>query len=103
MEIIKNALLALTKNVFHFTAAPGSAAPYIVYQEDGCNDLCAGNVHAETSAVVIVDLFTKKAKDPLISQIPAALESVGASWYLNSTQFEEETGLFHFEWYAEVI
>lgn len=103
METIKQALLALTSNVFNFVSAPGTVPPYIIYQQDGDNDLCAGNRHAETAAVVIIDLFTKKAKDPLVTGIPAALEDAGAAWYLNSTQYENETGLYHFEWYAEVV
>lgn len=103
METIKQALLALTSNVFNFVASPSIGPPYIIYQQDRDNDLCAGNRHAETAAVVIVDLFTRKAKDPLVTSIPAALEDVGAAWYLNSTQYENETGLYHFEWYAEVV
>lgn len=103
METIKQALLALTSNVFQFVSAPSTVPPYIIYQQDGDNDLCAGNRHAETAAVVIVDLFTKKSKDPLATSIPEALENAGASWYLNSTQYENETGLYHFEWYADVV
>ena len=101
MEALKQALLALTRNVYNFTAAPGTAPPYLVWQVDGGNDLSAGNGHAETAAVVIVDLFTRQAADPLTQSIPQALE--GASWYLNSTQYETETGLYHYEWYVEVV
>lgn len=103
METIKQALLALTQQVYNFVAAPGTKPPYIVWQVDGGNDLSAGNGHAETAAVVIVDLYTKQAADPLVQSIPQALEGIGASWYLNSVQYETETGLFHYEWYAEVV
>jgi hypothetical protein len=30
-------------------------------------------------------------------------EICGASWELNSTQYEEETGLFHVEWAFQVM
>ena len=103
MEALKQALLALTHNVYNFTAAPGTAPPYLVWQVDGGNDLSAGNIHVETAAVVIVDLFTRQAADPLTQSIPQALEVIGASWYLNSTQYETETGLYHYEWYVEVV
>lgn len=53
--------------------------------------------------MVIVDLFTRQAADPLTQSIPQALEGIGASWYLNSTQYETETGLYHYEWYVEVV
>lgn len=103
MEALKQALLALTHNVYNFTAAPGTAPPYLVWQVDGGNDLSAGNIHVETAAVVIVDLFTKQAADPLAQSVPRAMEGIGASWYLNSTQYETETGLYHYEWYVEVV
>ena len=35
MEALKQALLALTRNVYNFTAAPGTAPPYLVWQVDG--------------------------------------------------------------------
>ena len=76
MEALKQALLALTHNVYNFTAAPGTAPPY---------------------------LFTKQAADPLAQSVPRAMEGIGASWYLNSTQYETETGLYHYEWYVEVV
>lgn len=103
MEALKQALLALTPSVYHFVAAPGTAPPYLVWQVDGGNDLSAGNGHAETAAVAMVDLFTKHASDPLIQAVPQAVTGIGASWYLNSTQYETETGLYHYEWYVEVV
>ena len=77
MEALKQALLALTHNVYNFTAAPGTAPPYLVWQVDGGNDLSAGNIHVETAAVVIVDLFTKQAADPLAQSVPRAMEGIG--------------------------
>ena len=48
-------------------------------------------------------LYTKTDKDPLFSAIPEALEDIGAAWYLNSVQYEEDTGLIHYEWVWEVL
>ena len=39
----------------------------------------------------------------LLAQIPTALDQIGAAWYLNSVQYEEETGLIHYEWVWEVV
>ena len=50
-----------------------------------------------------MDLYTKTEGDPLCEAIPGALEDIGASWYFNSFQYEEETGLLHFEWVWEVV
>lgn len=103
MEALKQALLALTPKVYNFLATPGTEPPYLVWQQDGANDLLAGNCHAETAAVASVDLFTKRASDPLIEAVPRALENAGICWYLNSVQHEKETGLYHYEWYTEVV
>ena len=50
-----------------------------------------------------VDLFTNRVSDPLIEAVPRALEDAGLCWYLNSVQHEKETGLYHYEWYTEVV
>lgn len=103
MEALKKALLALTNEVYEFVAPPNHAVPYIIWQREGDNDFLAGNRHSETCETGSVDLFSTKANDPLISGIANALNEMEAAWYLNSTQYEEETGLYHYEWVVEVI
>lgn len=102
LKKLSQALAALTDNVHHYTAAPNSTPPYLVWAEDGANDLTASNVHAEQAFAGTVDLYTKTENDPLMSQVPQALEAIGASWYLNAVQYEDETGLIHYEWVWEV-
>ena len=103
LERLQAALAALTDRVYHYVAAPNSMTPYIVWAEDGDNDLLAGNVHAERYYTGTVDLYTRTDSDPLFTAIPEALEGLGASYYLNSVQYEEETGLVHYEWVWEVV
>ena len=103
LETLRAALAALTERVYHYFAAPNTTPPYIVWAEDGDNDLAANNVHAERSYTGTIDLYTKTEGDPLLADIPQALESLGASYYLNSVQYEEETGLVHYEWVFEVM
>jgi len=53
-----------------------------------------------------VDLFYPKLTDrgDLIEEVEETLtEILGNSWELNSTQYEENTGLFHVEWAFEVL
>lgn len=48
-----------------------------------------------------VDLFYPKLSDrtDLIEEVEETLEEIcGAAWELNSTQYENSTGLFHVEW-----
>ena len=103
MEALKQALLALTDEVYNFVAPPNHAVPYIIWQREGDNDFLAGNRHSEFCETGSVDLFTMDAKDPLITGIANALTDMEAAWYLNSKQYEEETGLYHYEWVVEVL
>lgn len=53
-----------------------------------------------------VDLFYPKLSDrnDLIEEIEETLEEIcGNSWELNSTQYENSTGLFHVEWVFQVL
>lgn len=37
-----------------------------------------------------------------MEDVPQALADIGASYYLNSVQYEDETELIHYEWVVEV-
>lgn len=53
-----------------------------------------------------IDQFYPKLtdRDDLNAEVEETLtEILGNSWYLNSTQYEHETGLFHVEWVFEVL
>ena len=47
LEVIKNALLGISSNVYHYAAPPNQTPPYIVWGEDGAHDFVAGNKHME--------------------------------------------------------
>lgn len=77
---------------------------YFVWQEDGANDFEAGGIHAEKAVTGSTDLFTKQELDPWRSAIEAAFDASGfIVWYLNSVQYEEDTGFWHYEWSWEVF
>lgn len=53
-----------------------------------------------------VDLFYQKLTErgDLIEEVEETLAAVcGNSWHLNSTQFENDTGLFHMEWVFQCL
>ena len=53
-----------------------------------------------------VDVYYPKLTDrtDIIDAVEEVLTEIcGASWSLNSTQYEQETGLFHVEWVFEVL
>lgn len=101
LDNLRQALAALTDSCYHYFAKPGTTPPYIVWAEDSDNDLAANNVHAERCYEGTIDLFTKREGNVLVEAIPSALEGIGAAYYLNSVQYEEDTGLIHFEWVWE--
>ena len=76
---------------------------YLVWQEDGANDFEADGIHAEKAVKGSTDLFTKQEFDPWRDELEAALDAAEVVWRLNSCQFEEETGFWHYEWDWEVF
>lgn len=77
---------------------------YFVWQEDGANDDTADDRHAEKAHTGTTDLYTKNEFDPWKDAFETALDEAACigSWYLNSVQYEEDTGLTHYEWVWEV-
>lgn len=75
---------------------------YFVWQEDGDNDLAAGNGHAERAVTGTTDLFTMREFDPWAEALGESLSGYGIAWYISSVQFEEDTGFWHTEWVWEV-
>lgn len=68
--------------------------------------LDAGGTKQDRAWEGSVDLFYPKLSDrnDLIEEIEETLEEIcGNSWELNSTQYENSTGLFHVEWVFQVL
>ena len=50
-----------------------------------------------------VDLFTHGKEMMIVAAVESALETVcGGSWYMNSEQYERETGLIHREFVFQI-
>ena len=77
---------------------------YFVWQEDGSDDLFADNRHVESMVTGTTDLFTRQEFDPWKDLFEASLNAAaGIVWELNSIQYEEKTGFWHYEWAWGVI
>lgn len=99
---LKNAYLAITPNVYHFTAGKPTGN-YIVWAEDGQgNSVSADNKMQIQTISGTTDYFTKTESDPAIAEIQNAHNALEIAWYLNSVQYEDDTGYLHFEWCWEV-
>ena len=97
---IKAAHLAVTDAVSHYARLKSER--YFVWQEDGDNQLRAGNALCERAVTGSTDLYTKIEYDPWIDELQKAFDDHGISWHLNSVQYEEDTGFIHTEWVWEV-
>lgn len=84
-------------SVFHYWR-PGRKAPYVVWQEDGATFLKAENQTEELGFSGTVDYFTKEEFDPMVDRIMDDFRQMPISWEMESVQYEEETGLIHYEW-----
>ena len=102
LERLRDALLAVTPAVYHFEAKK-PPSKYIVWAEDGAGDTVFANGRLQNQAITgTVDLYTDDPEDTTIFQgVQAALDQVCA-WRLNSIQYEDETGLTHYEWVWEI-
>lgn len=88
---------AVTDQVSH--AKRLNSDRYFVWQEEGGDDLMLNGRHAERGQTGTTDLFTKIEFDPWKAQFERALDAAeGITWRLNSTQYEPDTGFFHYEW-----
>lgn len=100
-EKIKKAHLEVTDQVSHQVRMKSDR--YFVWQEDGTNDFLAGGRHAERAVTGSTDLFSRLEYDPWAEAFEAAMDTEGISWRRNSVQFEEDTGITHYEWIWEVL
>lgn len=95
---VKNALTPLSDKVYHYKR-PADIAGAILWAEDAEDgSFHAGNHLAEQQIHGTVDYYTKVEFDPMCDSIQGALESSRIPWDLSSVQYEDETGLIHFEW-----
>ena len=99
-ERIIAAHLAVTDAVRHGSRMKSER--YFVWQEDGSNDLEANDGHAERVVTGTPDLFTRQEFAPWADELGERLSSHGIAWTLSSIQYEEDTGLWHYEWIWEV-
>lgn len=103
LDTLRDALLQVTEETYHFTAhKPGRK--YIVWAEHGAGDTVFANGLLQAQAMAgTVDLFTDDPEDTtLFDGVQEALNGLVA-WYLKSIQYEDATGLTHYEWSWEAI
>lgn len=102
LENLKNVLLTVSENFGHYEAVDTSQ-PYGVWAEDiESSSLETDNYKAGQMIQGTVDWFTKDQDDPVLEELPLALNNARIKWKLNSVQYEDNTGYIHYEYLFEV-
>lgn len=102
IDKIRLALLSVTDKVYHYKAEKQKGS-YIVYAEDTQGSASwADNKCTYQTLQGTVDYFTHEEDDPKAEEIQKALATGDIYWYLNSIQYEDDTGYIHYEWVWEV-
>lgn len=94
-------ILIELKKLGSFAAWGWSHAPsgdYGVISMDGQTELKAGDHQGEKIPEGTIDWFTRNPSGSVPAEVEAVLDQFGAAWYLNSIQYESDTGLIHYEW-----
>ena len=89
----------------HHYGAHKPPVPYGVWAEDGDVSPSADNVNSTQILSGTTDYFTKIEDDANVDAIEAIFAAASA-WIaarLNSIQYEDDTGLLHYEWAWEAV
>ena len=89
----------------HHYGAHKPATPYGVWAEEGDVSPSADNVNSTRILSGTTDYYTKTADDANVDAIEAIFAGASA-WIaarLSSIQYEDDTGLLHYEWTWEAV
>lgn len=90
--------LSIDCPVYHYYRAE-AADKYIVWSETGEEtSFNADNHKHEQQLTGVVDFYTLDEFDPIADEIQTVLNGEEVGWRLISVQWEEETGLIHYQW-----
>lgn len=100
---IKNILCKAFDRVYFAEAAVDSAFPYVVYMPDDENGCLISDNKKQSQAVNgTIDLFCRyESSFELFSYMQSVLNCNDISYRLNSTNYEREQEVVHFEWEIE--
>lgn len=96
---------ALAGTGYQFAHHAWSKAPsgdYGTYAEDSGNDFMCDCEHGERGTECWVNYFTRDDTSAPRTTIEAALNSLQVPWYLNTVQYENDTGYIHYEWSVSI-
>jgi hypothetical protein len=105
LEQLRDALLTIDGlPVFHYFKPSEVKDRYCIWAEDTeATSLQADNIKSIQQLQGTIDLYSKQEFDPAVDAIQEALNASQIGFYQNSIQYEDETGLIHWEWVFYLI
>ena len=94
-------ITALENTGYQFAHFAWSSAPdgdYGIYAEYSGADFIADDQHTERGTVCYVSYYTRDDSVTPRTTIENVFNSLGIPWYLNTVQYENDTGYIHYEW-----
>lgn len=102
LEQVKNALLTVPVNLFHYYAAK-KPDKYIVWSEKGEQAAIYGEDNKQVQILVgIISYFTKTENDENVDLIQSALREHEIIFLLDSVEYDESTGFIRYDWEFKV-
>lgn len=104
LKPVKDALLAVTKNVGHYEANDGTKTHIVYAEETESSRQSADNRKMYQTIQGTIDLYVKNGDEKMVDQLQEELNKRRISFYLNSvTSTEGElSGFVRYEWVFEV-
>lgn len=104
MDELKNALLSTGYSFAHHAWSSAPQGDYGVWAEDSQGGSVWGDGKMLNQSIQgTIDYFTRDDSASPLTVIQSALDNAGISFYLNTVQFEDDTGYIHYEWVFEVV
>ena len=98
LDDLINALAATGYQFAHYGWSKAPEGDYGEFAEEHGVDLEADGVHVEKGTAGYINFFTRDDSGEPRQKIEAALNSLNIPWYLNTVQYENDTGYIHYEW-----
>ncbi|MEG0177661.1 hypothetical protein [Anaerorhabdus sp.] len=102
LNALKDALLRVTDNVFHFEKNGSEMNQYIVWSEEYKERSFADNRIIREIECGTIDFFTRIEFDNMVNSIEKELSYSAIYFKLVSIQRELETGYIHYEWEFQI-
>ena len=101
LRTLAAALAGISTHCYHYTAANTTAPAYIIWAEESENILYGDDDNAERCWRGTIDAYSRTEFDSLFDDVDELLSDICAAYELLSVQYEESTGLIHYEWSFE--